>query len=161
MLSTLGHFDRPARPIAGPAERVTVPLRSGVVYRIYWKPSSDARSQSCRVDPSVTDDVFSYRMGSWGGLSEAVSDNPSGAEFDGERYRFADQVQLDLKDREVLDTTVSCADGPVLVEAATRTVRVASIIELVAYVVVPVAVVAVGWWLWWRRRRRVGVISFD
>jgi hypothetical protein len=25
-------------------------------------------------------------------------------------------------------------------------------VELVAYMVVPVAVVAVGWWLWWRRR---------
>jgi hypothetical protein len=56
------------------------------------------------------------------------------------------------QDRDVLDTTVSCADGPVLVEAAPRTARVVSVIELVAYVVVPVVIVAVGWWLWWRRR---------
>jgi hypothetical protein len=154
MLSSLGHFQRDARPIAGPAQLVTFPLRSGVVYRVYWKPSPDARSQSCRLDPSLPEGVSEFRMGSWGSLARAVSDTPDGVVFDGERYRFADQVQLQLKDRDVLDTTVSCDDGPVLVEAASQTVRVMSVVELVAYVVLPAAVVASGWWLWWRRRRR-------
>jgi hypothetical protein len=157
MLSSLGHFQRDAQPIAGPAQLVTFPLRSGVVYRVYWKPSPDARSQSCRLDPSLPEEVSEYRMGSWGSLVQAVSDQPDGVVFDGERYRFADQVQLQLKDRDVLDTTVSCDDGPVLVEAASQTVRAVSVVEVVAYVVLPAAIVAYGWSRWWRRSRRAAL----
>jgi len=154
MLSSLGHFQRDARPIAGPAQVVTFPLRSGVVYRVYWKPSSDARSQTCRLDPSRPEEVSEFRMGSWGSLAQAVSDQPDGVVFDGGPYRLADQVQLQLKDRDVLDTTVSCDDGPVLVEAVSQTVRVMSVVEVLAYLVLPTAIVAGGWLLWWRRRRR-------
>jgi hypothetical protein len=141
--------ERPARPLVGPADTITLSMRPGVQYLVYHSAPESEVGRVCRfgspghVAGNIGFGGIAFSDAAYRGIARAVT-------VDGQTYSLA----LRVENGRTIDVPISCDSGPVLVEEMPPYTDQAITARNVAFGVVAFSAIgAFVWWLALRRRR--------